>query len=628
MSSSHSPFHFPQEENDDAREWVLFSPTQEQSSTSVVGPFTHTTSTERTPRISDFGSLGFGPRSSADGHSDEEEEGGDDLLDEENTELDSLDDGLHAFREPSTFVEQEQDGARLHHSQPALLPAHDGLGTFHASSVHVQEQLWQHERFNPDRRPSIGHRRLSSVQRHFDRVEEPQSRDIEHDRWQRIEQWRMEQSQAVLEEMNKENTRRRRNARNRRLRGRPGSLPHLSTSEVMGDVSVEAPNVPKEGNTPAGSGDNSTHHANAGTEESIWMRITRTVIRDLMGLDDSVLSVILGESLVPIAEEGTKDEQAFIEGHAGKRKVATILEPDLPKEMDEMLRSITSSHQDDAWWQEKFLDRIARELGDLVHHVYDNPRTFSTYTRALPSQDLGLSAAPTATARPPPVSRPGTHSRTPSFASSRNTDSVHTPKFVPTLQDPTSTARHAESWGIEEGQNMTTSASQVGESPSEPTQHERDREYWERDLDIGVVFNYLWRRLAGKLPLTSGSNDTTHRPQDPSKRAAMIRRNHPLVARAHELARSQRPLHLRTQSASAMSAQGFGAATSPILYRRMRRSSSGCASQSTKVSVSTKKTITSGSSRHYWDIGASVGSNSAILTVGGPSGGLGNWGDL
>lgn len=619
VSSAHSPLHIPE---DDTREWVLFSPTQENSTTTFGDPRTHTTSTERTPRISDFGSLGFGPRSSADGQEYV------DLLDEENnTELDSLDDGLHAFREPSLDAAREQEQPQLHHSEPALLPAHDGLGTFHTSNVNVQEQLWQHERFNPGRRPSLGHRRFSSLQRHFDQTEEPQIPDLEYDRWQRIERWRMEQSRALLEELEKENKRRTRDTRNRGLRERPGMVPRLSTNEVMGDVSVEATNASKEEDTSAGSGELTASQTNTETEESFWRRITRKVIRDLMGLDDSLLSVILGESLVPIAEESGKDDQTSTEGHAKKRKASTILEPELPEEMDEMLKSITSSRLDDACWQDKFLDRIARELGDLVHKLYENPGNFSAYARAppLPQEHAGAPIA-RSSVRTSSTSRHNIHPRTPSFNGSRNSASVHTPSFIPTLQGPTTNARHAESWETEEQRHPTISAFHVGESQSETPRHERDRDYWEHELDVGVVFHYLWKRLAGKLPHSNGTGETNQRAYDPSKRAAMIRRNHPLVARAHELARSQRPLHLRTQSAST-SAQGLGSTASPILYRHMRRSSSSCASQSTRISVSTKKTIASGSSRHYWDIGGSVGSGSAILAVGG-AGGMGGWGDV
>ncbi|KAL1953051.1 hypothetical protein VTO42DRAFT_3723 [Malbranchea cinnamomea] len=654
ISTSQAPFQYP--EDDDSREWVLFSPTQDRSVTaSTAGPLTHSTSTERTPRLSDFGSLGFGGRSSLDGHDDGDEEEDVDLLEaaeaeeveeeeENNTELDSLDEGLHAFREPNAHASGEQDTAQLFHSEPALLPAHDGLGMFPASSINVQEQLWQHEQFNPNRRIGLGHRRLSSVHRHLEQLDRSQPRDLEHERWQRIEQWRMEQGRALLEEIEKENKRRRRNARNRRLRERPVPLPRLSTNEVMGDVSAEATSAAKGDDIPpAESEKKAAGQMEAQAEESFWRRITRKVIRDLMGLDDSLLSVILGESLVPIAEEGKKDEQTVADGHAKKRKVATILEPDLPDEMDEMLKSITSSHQDDTWWQEKLLNRIARELGMLVHQIYDNPGAFSAYTRtSSPSQDTaGLSSGHPNPAWASSNSRPNIPSRTPSFSSARDAISVHTPNFIPTLQTPASTGRHSSESGGPRGMGRSTadavssapcvgSPSDSGEPASEISRPENDREYWERQLDVGVVFHYLWKRLAGKLPISTESSRADHRSHDPSQRAAIIRRNHPLVARAYELAHPQPPMRWQTTSPSTTaSAQGAGTIASPIAYRRMRRSSSSCASQSTRISVSTKRTLASGSSRHYWDIGGSVGGSSAVLTVGGAGGsGLGSWGDV
>src|ERR1700744_3656672 len=71
------------------QEWILFSP----------APRTQTTSTDRTriadrSRLSDFGSLETAARSQPDAvlaHNDNETE-----------DLDSLDDGLHAFNEPSS----------------------------------------------------------------------------------------------------------------------------------------------------------------------------------------------------------------------------------------------------------------------------------------------------------------------------------------------------------------------------------------------------------------------------------------------------------------------------------------------------------------------------------------------
>jgi hypothetical protein len=89
---------------DTSEEWVLFSPT----APSVTQ--THTTSTDRTPRtaglsrLSDFGSLDTAARSDQVTE-DVDDNGTEQATDaDEEAELDSLDDGLHAFHEPSDYA--------------------------------------------------------------------------------------------------------------------------------------------------------------------------------------------------------------------------------------------------------------------------------------------------------------------------------------------------------------------------------------------------------------------------------------------------------------------------------------------------------------------------------------------
>lgn len=667
-----SPSAFARPDETDSTEWVIFSPTQAHSAASTAAARGDTVSTGRTPRLSDFGSLGSRNGHHTDHPHEQENEDGnfdEDLLaeeeEEENTELDSLDDGLRAFREPSMYAGAggpPDPAAQLHQSDPAMLPAHDGLGTFPASSMNVQNQLWQHERFNPHRKGEIKFRRQSSVHRHLDSIAESQPRDSDHDRWQRIENWRMDQGRAFLQEVEKETRHERQTSRTSRANGRTRAVPRLSTSEVMGDVSVEPANYYNNNynNTSEGKDTPAVSGENAGIEESFWRRITRKVIKDLIGLDDSLLSVILGESLMPIAEEDGKMEesesesaQQQAEGHAKKRKASTILEMDLPEEMDEMLKTITTPHQGDTWWQERLLDRIARELGSLVHHLREDPGAFSAYKRSQSSPSHEYPSTPTPPFDPTLTSSSQLNlasSKAPSHSSTRNM-SVRSPHFTPTLQDTIkNTAPHAESWGLEDEQRhpvnrpTTTTTHPPPQSPSrdpvsETASAERDTEYWERDLDVGLVFQYLRKRLfADKMPYAR--NSSQRRVDSPSHRAAIIRQHHPLVARAHELARSQRPLQRnQTYSNSAgmtTSPTGAGAGVantaSPILHRRMRRrSSSSCASQSTRCSVSTRRTLASGSSRNYWDIGGSVGSGSAVVAaVGGAGGGMsmGSLGDV
>jgi hypothetical protein len=447
----------------------------------------------------------------------------------------------------------------------------------------------------------------------------------------------MEQSKALLQEIEKETTRKRRH-RSRSIRSsvRPGPLPRMSTSEVMGDVSTEPSRVPTRADEPTTKAREDT--VSQEVEESFLRRITRKVIRDIIGLDDSLLSVIFGESLVTIDEEEAKDTQNSAkdtsnEAQGKKRKASTILSPDLPAEMDEMLRVITTPHHGDTWWQERLLDRIARELGILVHQIYEHPSAFTTYTRSSPSLRSELSSRPSPADAPQPstgssaaAGRPSL-SRNPTQTSAGNSASVAVPDFTPTLQDALPSAGHAASWGIEENQQHATPQPSSTEPASENARLERDAEYWERELDLPIVFQFLRHRLAGKFPFgrRAARLPASHqRVDDPSRREAIIRRHHPLVARAHDLAHSQRSLQWQTsQSNSPIMSPAGG-----VMYNRLRRSSSSCASQSTRISVSTKRTVTSGSSRHYWDIGGSVGSGSAIVSVGGAGGIMGSWGDV
>ncbi|KAL3480698.1 hypothetical protein BJX99DRAFT_220104 [Aspergillus californicus] len=542
-------------------EWVLFSPSQPS-----ITARTHTTSTERTPRtagasrLSDFGSLDTNTRL---GQESETEGTLDDALDEDGTELDSLDDGLHAFRAPSPGPESNP---RWDQGPLAQLPAHDGLGSFIGSSQPVQNQLWQHEQYNPNRRPELAPRRRSSVQRHLDAIADEEHTDADRERWQRIEQWRMDQSRTLLHEIEKA-TRRRRNSR-------------FSVSDVQ-------PTTMDKAAVPRDQAPSSAEPAVA-EDESFLQRITRKVIRDLIGIDDSLLSVIFGEAL-PETEEQTKAE-------------------DIKRQMDDMLKQEMESVSSQDRWETRLLQHIARELGILVHQLYEHPGAFTTYLNMandVPNQYAGipLSSLPEESNRLSASAGPTVVEAT------SNGDSMLSPHFVPALQDQTQ--EHAAQWGIEED---LPSASTT-EPTSETARLQQDKDYWERELDIMMVFRYLRNRL-GRRPSNPDIHNTRRASQDASRRAAIIRQHHPLVARAHSRSQAQ----IRRQSQYS----GPTGVTSPVL-RHHRRPSSSCASQSAKMSgISSHRTLT-GSSRNYWDIGGSVDSGSAIAPA--PPG-IGAWGDI
>ena len=190
---------------------------------------------------------------------------------EDDGELDSLDSHLHEFRtEPSVYR-----GEREGEASGTVLPTHDGLGSFRVDGeggnpLDVQRHLYAFERFNP-RRVSSKRRRESGDLALF---EEESERAAEMERTRRIEAWRMEQSRLLVDEIQRE-TRRRKESMSS---FRPASL-HEREQEDLATFSNAEGNDSVKGEEPE-------------ENESFWNRITRRVIRDLMGIDDDLLSLI------------------------------------------------------------------------------------------------------------------------------------------------------------------------------------------------------------------------------------------------------------------------------------------------------------------------------------------------
>jgi hypothetical protein len=327
-------------------------------------------------------------------------------------------------------------------------------------------------------------------------------------------------------------------------------------------------------------------------DESLWRRITRKVIQDLIGIDDSLLSVILGESLPLDAQ--TAD--------------------DLPElDMETVLAREPEPHNvDSPLWQTRVLQRIAHELGILVHQLCEQPGAFTSYyqmTKEISSEYAGMSLnrladSTTTSVRPPEPTTQLSAETTPS-------ESMPSPHFTPTLRDPN--REHEAQWGIEDDDP-------TGEPVSESARLHQEQEYWERGLDVMMVFRYLRTRFSRRGYMSGEKYTATPTPrhtQDTSRRAAIIRQHHPLVARAHSRSQNQsrRPSQLSGVS-------GPAGVSSPLVRPHLRRPSSSCASQSKLSAISSRRTLT-GSSRNYWDIGGSVESSSAI----GVGAALGTWGE-
>ncbi|KAF2664652.1 hypothetical protein BT63DRAFT_429409 [Microthyrium microscopicum] len=558
---------------DSQEEWVLFSPT----APSVTQ--TETTSTDRTARtaglsrLSDFGSLDTGAARSdqvatIDDISDNITEHASDQ--DEDADLDSLDDGLHAFHEPSDLGSPR---ARMIKSNETVLPTHDGLGTFGEGSA-IQDHLRQFERYGARRK----HKRRSSVQRTLDALEEVEEQTVEEDRIRRIEHWRLEQSRALLEEIERETRRMRKMSRASATRSvGPSTINMQTKSETDFSESVHSTIQEAAVKNPA-----MAEHGPP-ESESFWKRFTRRVIRDLIGIDEDLLSVILGESL---AEE----QQDMSDS------ISSLPERDIIRAVDEEKESRNVAHS----WQERLLERLARELGILVHQLSEHPGAFSTYLR---TQEIPLYAG---------------LSNTSSLADDTTPDVAPFPAhirsslpFPPSVQRDVAANADPSLWGIEEENAPDALGGNGAENLIE-------QEYWEKDLDVRMVFNFLKSRFYSNATIpesseptntltsllatsTQARSSTSHgfnrRPSTTStaQRAAIIRQHHPLASGSRR--REHRPLTPHHAG---------------IARKATRTASSSCASQSTKKSKH--------SSRNYWDIGGSVGS--------GPAGGVGVWGEV
>ena len=545
---------------EETHEWVLFPSAPAGSSTQTQSSTDRTPQTVGPSRLSDFGSLAARSRRD-DGIACEATDGS--LEDDE--DLDSLDEGLHAFQEHSV-----QQRAGIFDQSGSILPRHDGLGTFPSSSPPMQEQLWHFEQYNPRRRSIVGHqRRRSSVQRRFDVLEDNDAALLEGERRDRIENWRMEQSRVLLDEIEKETRKRRSSVADRRTEHAPSSagLEHIVKEPVL---------TQNEG--PGQNEDRGVENPTSEDDESIWQRITRRIIRDFIGIDDTLLSVIFGESL---------PEERLTSSHSSGMTSSKLIR------LNSSLPAPSGSG-----WEERLLERLARELGILVQHLSDHPGAFSTHHNPSTSDYAGMPVTVPTSSKSQPKPSASTANAGLASAASFN--------FNPTLQDanlptPTSTSdsAHAALWGIEE-------------EPSSDAE-QKEREYWEQTPDIKTVFRFLRNRFTSQRrpsTVSKPANIATTSTPDSLRRAAVIRQYHPLVSRA-AATWEQRHGHARRHS----------------LLRG--RSGSSCASSivgSARRGVVLRGSSLASSSRNYWDLGGStVGSGGGSAIAGG---GLGAWGEV
>ena len=350
----------------------------------------------------------------------------------------------------------------------------------------------------------------------------------------------------------------------RRRRFSQASIPKRPSSNVPSVASALAYD---------GESDNMTWHDEEAIttptdSEGMFTKVTKKFLRDFVGMDEHSISVMLGE-----------------------------IEP----ESNEDLSSTPRASQHLAWesqqftnreeWQLNMLETMSRELGSIVSHISHHPGAFSTYTRVqqMPLPYAGLPIIPETNS---------SHSATENIRPTEPEQSSF-PQFKPTMQ-PSSQPIDI-----------------LGRSAEQPTETERasrqdtpmsnafTQEEWEKDLDMKLVFRYLRSRFMPRNsnpPPSTPAHLATTSSQDTAAKLARVRQHHPLVSRMRPAAER------RTFKATTPS--------SPVAIRHP----SSCASQSTRRSARRSSV----SSRHYWDIGGSLGTGSVIAS----NGPMGSWGEV
>lgn len=559
-TQKNTPIVVPEEQEqafDGSQEWVLFPPHAARSSSQTEISFAAWPSRSAgLSRLSDFGSFDTTARSGL--HGEDVSDAADNAAGEDE-DLDSLDEGLHAFQEPSMYqVLHNLDQSR------SILPAHDGLGTFPASSLPVQGQLSRFEQYNlrkwPNEQPD-----WPIVQRYLDTVDNNDGSRIEMETRERIEKWRLEQSKILLDEIERKT--RKGSFRSDSSRS---EISHLERERIINGVGDTLDRDKQSKGVASGAGS-----AQTADKVSLLERITQRIIRDFFGIDDALLSIILGESLQPI-------------GYSPPASPTFTSSPRISK------KSVTSLPDVD--WNARCLDRLTREIGVLAQHLSKHPGAFSTPPDLTNWDYAGIPDSPN-----PPKAHPESSVPLDRSGMARSTS----PYFKPTLQDhpirhntATSDTTHAALWGIEEEESSSAAAAQ-------------DREYWERTPNVRTIFRLLQHRFATpKQPPTSNPSIATTATPASLRRAAVIRQHHPLVSR---------PTARRNRASSVLHSSHHNS----IQFHSFKRPDSSCASLSVRKGIRGG----SGSSRNYWDLGGSAGARSASA-VAVASGGLGAWGEV
>ncbi|KAI6248241.1 hypothetical protein HI914_03329 [Erysiphe necator] len=451
-----------------------------------------------------------------------------------------------------------------------VLPTHDGLGSFRLGRTIMGQDIQQYLYKFEKFNPNRSSKPREESEVDQMKLDTHQLQDAE---WlRRIQVWRLEQSR-VLDEIQRES----RQKKHGTIKARNNTAEELAQETI---ATLSGPVV----------------EATSDEKESFLSRITRKVIQDLIGIDDNLLSIIFGESLACDSE---------------KSKTSELHQDESSKVYDQIS------------WEYKILQHIARELEKLANKISDSPLRLNTY---LHPQNIAISYAGL------PIIPENIDSQSPLSQDLKLESSFLSGPFDPEFHSTVKTRAQSTP--------HLSSITSNNSDDKEKTPHAREglkreltRDEWERDLDLKLVFRYIFDRVATRFsssssPSNSNQADSTKQRTvlgtvDTATRAACVRRHHPLISGRAAKKKSIRPIN-RTWTVSVPHSSVPGGTPSPrplgVNFNTHKNSSLGSGSCAGEQG----KKVMSESSRNYWDWAESVGSSKTTPGIGT----MGSWGEV
>ena len=242
------------------------------------------TSISRWPQLQQFGPSPLSDFGSLNTIAHSEAEDGSNAAALVTDEVDSLDEGLRAFQDPPLEILT----ARSNQNLGAILPVHDGLGTFSPSRTPFDNRARSPDIGTPQHDTDVPRpTRLALSSDSINVRQSTESAWLDEQRMRRIEQWRLEHSRYLRRQI-------------REAKGQTDKRQRIEKDEAY--AKAELKDCPR-----SNPQSDSTHRVPPSSP--IWQRFAQHIVQDLMGIDDSMLCLLFGEELLCTEDTSVSDLQ-------------------------------------------------------------------------------------------------------------------------------------------------------------------------------------------------------------------------------------------------------------------------------------------------------------------------------